>query len=174
MNNRSEVASVVLFLALALGACSKAAPRAPESAGAAEAAATPAVAATAAAAAPLPHPCTLLTAADVEEVLGAGASLTRDSESTCLLRSATADSQIGVKMAELDRDTWDGGEMMMTMDKDAKKLTDIGEGAYTYMGGNVVFAKGHAEVTVVMSLYKGSLPALDAAQIIAKKVAAAL
>jgi hypothetical protein len=42
------------------------------------------------------------------------------------------------------------------------------------MGGNIVFAKGRAQVTVIVSTYNGPMPKLEAAQIIAAKVAGAL
>lgn len=158
-------------LVIGSGACSKSAPPASDTT---QAASTPAQPPAGLSSAALPHPCTLLTATDAEEVLGPGAQVTRDSESACSLKSAKADSEIEVKIEELDRNTWDGGETMMKFDKSAKKVTGIGESGYTFMGGSIVFAKGRAEVTVIMSVYKGPMPTFEAAQIIAKKVAGAL
>jgi hypothetical protein len=107
-------------------------------------------------------------------VLGPGARTIRNSDSSCLLRSATSSSEIGVKIEELDLDAWDGGDAMMAMDSLARKVPDIGDGGYTFMGGSIVFAKGHAQVKIIMSLYGGSPPAFETAQVVARKVAAGL
>jgi hypothetical protein len=169
----SRTLSIVLTCVLVIGAvgCSKSSPPASD---ATQAASTPAQAAATSSPAALPHACTLLTVKDAEDVLGPGAQVTRGSESTCALKDARSDSEIHVTIEELDRNTWDGGETMMTMDKDAKKVTGIGEGGYTYMGGNIVFAKGRAQVTVIVSAYQGPKPKFEAAEFIAKKVAGAL
>lgn len=156
---------------LTLSGCSESAPPADD---ATPEAVQPARAATASSDGALPHPCTLLTGADAEEVLGPGANTTRNSDSSCLLRSATGSSEIGVKIEPLDLDVWDGGNTMIAMDSEARKVPDIGDGGYTFGGGNIVFAEGPAEVKIIMSLYVGSSPAFDVARVVARKVAAGL
>jgi hypothetical protein len=167
------VAMILCTLALALAACSGSAP---QSSGASEAsnAGSEQQAASQSEPAALPHPCTLLTTKDAEEVMGSGAKLTRDSETDCDLQDDTFGNILAVSIKPLDKDTWDGGEMMMTMDKEARKITDIGEGGYTFGGGTIVFKKGEAEVSVITSAYKGPKEKLEAAKIIGAKVAAAL
>ena len=169
----SRPLSIVLTCVLVIGVagCSRSAPPASDTT---QAGSTPAQPAATSSPAALPHACTLLTVKDAEEVLGPGAQVTRGSESTCALKNARSDSEIHVTIEELDRNTWDGGEMMMRMDKEAKKVTGIGDGGYSYMGGSIVFAKGRAQVTVIVSTYNGPTPKFEAAQIIAAKVAGAL
>jgi hypothetical protein len=167
---RPFVAAMTCAAVIGLVACTKAAP---SSGGAAEPAAAAAVA-PAATPSPnaLPHACDLLTAKDAEAVLGPGATVTRDSEDTCdLVTPNPLGPTVSVKIEELS-DTWDGGDTMMAMDKDARKMPDIGEGGYTYMGGSIVFKKGKAEVSVITSNYKGALSKFDAAKLIAARVAA--
>lgn len=174
MNIRSLAVFAVTCLAgFNLVACSK---PAPPSGGAAEPGSAPPAAQPAAASESkaLPHACDLLTVKDAEAVFGQGAKLVRDSEDTCDLATPNpVGPTLSVKIEELS-DTWDGGETMMAMDKEARKLPDIGEGGYTYMGGSIVFKKGHAEVSVITSNYRGSLSRFDAARLIAMKVAAAM
>jgi hypothetical protein len=169
---RPFVAAVTCAAVVSFVACTK---PAPASEGAAEPAAA-AAAAVAPAATPssnaLPHACDLLTAEDAEAVLGQGATVTRDSEDTCdLVTPNPIGPTVSIKIEELS-DTWDGGDTMMAMDRDARKLPDIGEGGYTYMGGSIVFKKGKAEVSVITSNYKGPLSKFDAAKLIAARVAA--
>jgi hypothetical protein len=168
---RPFAAAVTCAAVVSLAACTK---PAPTSEGAAEPAATTAAepAATPSSNA-LPHACDLLTAKDAEDVLGPGATVTRDSEDTCDLvtPSAPLGPTLSIKIEELT-DTWDGGDTMMAMDKNVRKLPDIGEGGYTYAGGSIAFKKGKAEVSVIMSNYKGPLSKFDAAKLIATRVAA--
>lgn len=174
MTIRRSFAFILTCLAtISLVACSTPAPPA---GGAAESAAPAAAAEPAAAPSSkaLPHACDLLTAKDAEAVLGPGATVTRDSEDTCdLVTPSPLGPTISIKIEELS-DTWDGGDMMLTMDKDAKKVPDIGEGGYTFMGGSIVFKKGRAEVSVFTTNYKGALSKFDAAKLIATRVAAAM
>jgi hypothetical protein len=170
---RPFVVAVTCLAVISLVACSK---PAPPSGGATESGSAAPASEPAAAPAPkaLPHACDLLTAKDAEAVLGPGARLIRDSEDTCdLATPSELGPTVSIKIEELS-DTWDGGDFMMTMDKEAKKLPDIGDGGYTYMGGSIVFKKGKAEISVITSNYKGSLSKLDAAKLIATKVAAAM
>jgi hypothetical protein len=170
---RLSVFAVTCLAVFNLVACSKPAPPA---GGATESGSAAPVAQPAAAPASkaLPHACDLLTAKDAEAVFGQGAKLVRDSVDTCDLATANpVGPSISVKIEELS-DTWDGGETMMAMDKDARKVPDVGEGGYTFMGGSIVFKKGHAEVSVITSNYRGSLSKFDAARLIATKVAAAM
>jgi hypothetical protein len=174
MNIRSlSVFTVTCLTCLSLVACSK---PAPPSGGAAEpgSAAPAAQPAAAPASKALPHACDLLTVKDAEAIFGQGAKLVRDSEDTCDLATANElGPTISVKIEELT-DTWDGGETMMAMDNGVRKLPDIGEGGYTYGGGSIAFKKGKAEVSVIMSNYRGSLSKFDAAKLVATKVAAAM
>lgn len=167
---RPFAAAVTCAAVVSLVACTK---PAPASEGAADSAATTAVepAATPSPNA-LPHACDLLTATDAEAVLGPGATVTRDSEDTCdLVTPNPVGPTVSIKIEELS-DTWDGGDTMIAMDKDARKLPDIGEGGYTFMGGSIVFKKGKAEVSVITSNYRGPLSKFDAAKLIAARVAA--
>ena len=162
--------SLTCLAIISLVACSKPAPPAEGAAESSPAAAAAAVPASKA----LPHACDLLTAKDAEAVLGPGATTTRDSEDTCdLVTPSPLGPTVSIKIEELT-DTWDGGDTMLTMDKEAKKLPDVGEGGYTFMGGSIVFKKGNAEVSVITSNYKGALSKFDAAKLIATRVAAAM
>ena len=167
---RPFAAAVTCAAVVSLVACTKPAPateRTAEPATAAEPAATPSPEA-------LPHACDLLTATDAEAVLGPGATVTRDSEDTCdLVTPNPLGPTVSIKIEELS-DTWEGGDTMIAMDKDARKLPDIGEGGYTYMGGSIAFKKGKAEVSVITSNYRGPLSKFDAAKLIATRVAAAM
>jgi hypothetical protein len=159
---------------VALNACSKEAPPAGGST-ATTSAGTSDQPAAAPAAKPIPHACDLLTVKDAEAVMGPGARLVRDSSDTCDLATASElGPTISVKIEELS-DTWDGGDTMAAMDKDVKKLPDIGDGGYSYMGGSIAFKKGKAEVSVITSNYRnGPLSKIDAARLVATKVAAAM
>ncbi len=165
---------VILCLAFAgLVACSTPAPTSDGAAqaGSAAPASTPAAPQ---AGKPIPHACNLLTPKDAEAVLGPGARLVRDSDTTCDLATASAlGPTVSIKIEELS-DTWDGGDFMISMDKTAQKLPEIGDGGYSYMDGSIVFKKGNAEVSVITSNYKGALSKLDAAKLIATRVAAAM
>jgi hypothetical protein len=168
--HRPLVAAITCAAVISLVACSK---PAPTSGAAGEPAAAPAAeqAATTSSKA-LPHACDLLTAKDAEAVLGAGASVKRDSEDTCdLVTPNPVGPTLSIKIEELT-DTWDGGDTMIAMDKQARKLPDIGDGGYTFMGGSIVFKKGKAEVSVITSNYRGPLSQFDAAKLIAAQVAA--
>jgi len=168
---RSLVALVLSVTATSLVGCSSPSPETSDPA------ATPAAEAAAKSApepsdALLPHGCDLLTAADAEAVLGPGAKLTRNSVVSCILETPKPiGPAIEVKIDELP-DTWDGGEMMMEFDKEARKVEGIGEGAYTFGGGTIVFKKGKAEVMVITSAYKGDMSKFDAAKLIAEKLVA--
>ena len=174
---RTITLAVACVGVVGLVACSKPAPTAGGGTAVEPGAAAPASAPAAESSSnALPHACDLLTAKDAEAVLGPGATVKRDSVSTCDL--VTSDPYglgptISIKIEELS-DTWDGGDLMMTVDKGARKLPDIGEGGYTYMGGSIVFKKGKAEVSVITSAYKGALSKFDAAKLIAERVAAAM
>jgi hypothetical protein len=122
----------------------------------------------------LPHPCTLLSQKDAEEVAGPGATLKRESVDECDIQATQWDNVLGVKIEEVDLSTWDGGETMMQFDKTAKKVAGIGESAYSFGDGNIVFKKGKAEVTVTIGAYKGPKAKADAAKYIAERVAAGL
>ncbi len=166
--DRPFVFALTCLAVISLSACTM---PAPPSGGAAESglAAPAAQPAAAPASKGLPHACDLLTAKDAEAVLGPGATVKRDSEDTCdLVTPNPLGPTVSIKIEELS-DTWDGGDFMTTMDKEARKLPDIGEGGYTYMGGSIVFKKGRAEVSVITSNYKGSLSKLDAAKLIATR-----
>jgi hypothetical protein len=171
--HRPFVFAVTCLAVVSLVACSK---PAPPSGGASESGSAPPAeqAAAAPASKALPHACDLLTVKDAEAVLGPGATLTRDSEDTCdVVTPNPVGPTLSIKIEELS-DTWDGGDFMMTMDKEVKKLPDIGDGGYTYAGGSIAFKKGKAEVSVITSNYRGPLSKFDAAKLIATKVAAAM
>jgi len=167
--------AVACVAVVGLVACSKPAPTGGGGTAAEPAAAAPASSpAVESSSGALPHACDLLTAKDAEAVLGPGATVKRDSVTTCdLVTPNPLGPSVSVKIEELS-DTWDGGDTMMMMDKEARKLPDVGEGGYTYMGGSIVFKKGKAEVSVITSNYKGALSKLDAAKLIAGRVAAAM
>ena len=170
---RPFVFAVTCLAVISLMACSKPAPPSGGASGSGSAAPSAEAAATPASKA-LPHACDLLTVKDAEAVLGPGATLTRDSEDTCdIVTPNQLGPTISIKIEELP-DTWDGGDFMMTMDKEVKKLPDIGDGGYTYMGGSIAFKKGNAEVSVITTNYRGPLSKFDAAKLIATKVAAAM
>ncbi len=172
--HRIFAVTLICLTAGALHACSKAA-SVTNNAASTTAASTAGQSDPAPVAKPLPHGCDLLTVKDAEAVMGPGARLVRDSSDTCDLATASElGPTISVKIEELS-DTWDGGDTMATMDKEVRKLPDIGDGGYSYMGGSIAFKKGRAEVSVITSNYRnGPLSKLDAARLIATRVAAAM
>jgi hypothetical protein len=123
----------------------------------------------------LPHPCTLLTAKDGEEVFGAGAQIKRNSETSCMIYGAKpADGAIAVEIEPLDPATWDGGKKStFAMFPKEKSVSGIGEDGYTFMEG-IIFRKGKAKVTVTPSAYTGSKPKAEVAKYIAEQVATRL
>lgn len=173
---RISLLLIALMLAVVAAGCSKSTPATSGAEGAnAAAPAQPPAAASAKTDEGLPHPCTLITQAVAEAVYGAGATIERDSVSACMIKSPSPrGGLLEVKIDELDTTTWDGGEMMAKFDKTVATVPGIGEGAYTYMGGSVVFRKGKAEVSVITSAYDGPMGKLDAAKFVAEKVAGAM
>ncbi len=122
----------------------------------------------------LPHPCTLLTAKDFEEVWGPGAQIKRNSDTSCTIEAPNlaADGLIGVDIEPLNPATWDGGKKAtLNMFPKEKSVSGVGEDAYTLMGA-IIFRKGRAKVTVTASAYLGPKPKADVAKSIAEKVAA--
>lgn len=168
---RVLVVACAAFVAMALVGCSRTAPPA-DGAPQAAASATPAAATSSPQA--LKHPCTLLTASDAEAVPGVGAKLKRNSDSSCILETPNPlGPVIEVKIEKLPS-TWDGGEMMMKFDREAKKVEGIGDGAYTFGGGTIIFKKGAAEVSVITSAYQGRKSKFDAAKYLAERLVAAM
>jgi hypothetical protein len=124
----------------------------------------------------LPHPCTLLTAKDAEEVFGAGAQIKRDSDTSCHIEGANliTDGLIAVDIKLIDPAAWDGGKKStFAMFPKEKSVSGIGDDAYTFMEG-IVFHKGKVEVSVVTAGYIGPKPKADIAKHIAEQVAARL
>jgi hypothetical protein len=184
---RSCCSALLLALTIAVIAavgCSSSKPAASDAAApAASAAGQPATGQPAASPAPsgektdkgFPHPCTLLTPALAESVYGAGATIERNSIDDCMIKSPKPTGGVlSVKIEELDATTWDGGEMMKKFDKTVETIPGLGEGAYSYMGGSIIFRKGKAEISVITSAYDGPMPKLDAAKLVAGKVAGAM
>jgi hypothetical protein len=172
--NSMFVMTLVVAGAVTLAGCSSSVPD--KGAGGTTQASAPAAAAAAPVAAPkaLPQACSLLTVKDAEEVLGAGATLKQDNESLCVLETPNPiGPSIDVRVEELPS-TWDGGEMMMKFDNTAKKVEGIGDAAYTFGGGTIVFKKGNVEVSVITSAYTGSKSKFEAAKLIAVKLVAAM
>ena len=180
--NRSRSLGLLLALVLVVPAvgCSSSTPATSETGKSSEpAAGQPAVAAQAASQDKtdkgLPHPCSLLTPALAEAVYGAGATIERNSIDDCMIKSPKPTGGVlSVKIEELDATTWDGGEMMKKFDKTVATIPGLGEGAYSYMGGSIIFRKGKAEISVITSAYDGPMPKLDAAKLVAGKVAGAM
>jgi hypothetical protein len=142
----------------------------PETAAAAPASA----AAPAAKPAAVPHACDLLKTEDAQAVLGPAGMVKRAGEVNCDLTTPNPlGPSIEVKIQPLS-DEWDGGETMMMLDKQAKKVPDIGDGGYTFGGGTIVFKKGAFEVSVITSVYKGDMSKYDAARLIAERLATRL
>ncbi len=161
-----------VFAVAALVACSGSSqPPAPADSGSAKAA-TAAASVQPAAGSPkgIPDPCALLTAQDSEAVLGAGATVKRNSEDSCILETPNPLGPVVEVKIEPAPDTWDGGEMMMKFDKTAGKVEGLGDGAYSYSGGSIVIKKGAAQVSVITSAYKGAMSKFDAAKLIAERV----
>jgi hypothetical protein len=170
---RFSFLAFVLIWAGSFLACSKTTPStSPNTAKSAAAPAAP-VASTSSG---LPHPCTLLTAKDTEEVFGAGAQIKRDSDTSCHIEGANlmTDGHIGVDIKLIDPATWDGGKKsVFAMFPKEKSVSGIGDDAYTFMEG-IVFHKGKVEVNVITAGYLGPKPKADVAKYIAEQVAARL
>ncbi len=165
----------VCAVAVGVLACSSSTPPAGNApAGSTETSAPASTPAAAAKPASVPHACNLLKDADAVAVLGEGASLKRDSESSCTLETPKPlGPSIEVKIEPLS-DSWDAGDMMAKFDKSVRKLPDLGDGGYTFMGGSIVFKKGPWEVTVITSTYKGDKSPYEAGRMVADRVAAAM
>ncbi len=174
MSLRRVLVVPCVLAVVALAACSSSSKAPSPAADASAKAGAPAAAASTPAdsSKPIPHPCTLLTPQDGEAVLGAGATVKRNSEDSCILETQNALGPVVEVKIEAAPDTWDGGEMMMKFDKTAKKVEGLGDGAYTYSGGSIVFKKGAAQVSVLTTAYKGAMSKFDAARLIAERVAA--
>jgi hypothetical protein len=176
---RMFVVACIFLIAIAPSGCSSSAPggnagQAPQAAASATTPAASAPAAEPAAPTLLPQACKLLTVKDAEDVLGPGATLKQDNESLCVLETPKPlGPSIDVRVGELSS-TWDGGEMMMKFDKEAKTVAGIGDGAYTFGGGTIVFKKGNLEVSVITSAYTGTKSKFDAAKLIAERLLAAM
>ena len=123
----------------------------------------------------LPHPCTLLSQKDGEEVLGAGAQIKRDSDTACIIEAANGSGgAIEVKIEPLDSDSWNAGKkMILETHSKEKSLSGIGDDADTFLGG-IMFRKGNANVSVITTAYSGAKPKAEVAKYVADKVAAGL
>lgn len=123
----------------------------------------------------LPHPCTLVTVADAEAILGPGAKIVRNSDTECDIDAQNLrDGGISIKIEPAPEDFAGDKEVTMKLDKDAKSVSGIGDGAYTFMGG-LIFVKGKAQVNVIGSAYRSKvMPHDSAVEYIAKKVIAKL
>ena len=146
---RFSFLAFVLIWAGSFLACSKYTPT--TSANSAKSAAAPAASNSSG----LPHPCTLLTAKDAEEVFGAGAQLKRHSDTTCMIEGADLlpDGLIAVTITLIDPKDWDASKktVFATYPKE-KSVSGIGDDAYTFSGG-IVFHKGKVLVNVATSGY---------------------
>jgi hypothetical protein len=170
---RFSFLAFVLIWAGSFLACSKSTP--PTSPNSAKSAAAPAASA-APTSSGLPHPCTLLTAKDGEEVFGAGAQIKRESDTSCDIQGANllTDGIIEVEIEPLDPATWDGGKQsVFAMFPKEKSVSGIGEDGYSFMGG-IIFRKGKAKVTVTTTGYLGPKPKAEVARHLAEQVAARL
>ncbi len=170
---RFSVLAFVLIWAGSFLACSKSTPStSPNTAKSAAAPAMPAASTSSG----LPHPCTLLTAKDAEEVFGAGAQIKRLSDTSCMIEGADVlpDGLIGVDIKLIDPKNWDADKkyVFATYPKE-KSVSGIGEDAYTLMDG-IVFHKGKVKVTVAANAYTGPKPKAEVAKFIAEQVAARL
>lgn len=124
----------------------------------------------------LPHPCTLVTAKDAEEIFGAGAQIKRDSDTSCHIEGANVmtDGHVAVDIKLIDPATWDGGKKsVFVMFPKEKSVSGIGDDAYTFMD-SIVFHKGKVEVNVMTGAYLGPKPKADVAKHLAEQVAARL
>lgn len=168
-----SVVTLAAALALLVVSCSKPAPPADEAAaGPAAAGQQPPAASEAKTDEGLPHPCTLITRQDALDFYGEGGKIERNSVDSCDIQSPKlAGGSIEVKIEPLDVDTWDGGAMMKQFDKSVESLPSLAEGGYTYMNACVVFRKGKASVSVIATAYDGPKPKLEAAKLLAERVA---
>ena len=124
----------------------------------------------------LPHPCTLLTAKDAEEVFGAGAQLKRHSDTTCMIEGADPlpDGLISVTITLIDPKDWDASKKnVFATFPEAKFVSGIGEDGYTFSEG-IAFHKGKVFVIVSTSGYLGPKPKAEIAKHLAEQVAAHL
>ena len=167
---RFSFLAFVLIWAGSFLACSKSTPT--TSANSAKSAAAPAASNSSG----LPHPCTLLTAKDAEEVFGAGAQLKRHSDTTCMIEGADLlpDGLIAVTITLIDPKDWDASKktVFATYPKE-KSVSGIGDDAYTFSDG-IVFHKGKVLVNVATSGYLGPKPKAEVAKHLAEQVAARL
>ncbi len=103
----------------------------------------------------LPHACDAITQDVVEKVLGPGAIMKREGD-TCTMRAADAQFlQYGIIAVQIGPVTngWDGAKhAFLTMDKNAKQLSGLGDDAYMTMN-SIFIRKGGAEVKVIGSGY---------------------
>lgn len=124
----------------------------------------------------LPHPCTLVTTADAEAILGPGATVVRDSVTTCDLQAKNIfdGGLMSIKMEPASEDWAGTKEMTMKFDDKAKSVSGIGDDAYSFMGGMII-KKGNMEINVIATAYKSKvMPKEKAVEYVAKKVIAQL
>jgi hypothetical protein len=169
---RMLVIGFVWVAAAGIIACSSSSSSSP--AGSPEKAAAAPAPSQAAATKTLPHACDILTTADAQLVFGTEGVVERAGDVDCDLKTPKLlGPSITVRIEPLP-DTWDGGDMMMQMDKTAQKVPDVGDGGYSHSGGTIVFKKGAFEVSVITSVYKGDKTKYEAAHLIAERIAARL
>lgn len=169
---RMLVVGFVWVVAAGTIACSSSSSSSSSTAGSPEkAAAAPAASQSAAADKPVPHACDVLTKEDAQAVFGPEGIVERAGDVDCDLKTPKLLGPSITVRIEPVSDTWDGGDMMMQMDKTARKVPDVGDGGYSHSGGTIVFKKGAYEVSVITSVYKGDKSKYEAAHLIAERIA---
>lgn len=114
--------------------------------------------------------CSLLTQADLEAVMGKGATTNAYKPDTeCILNGAGAMNVLTVSVTTYGGDWANVKQGFKKSDPSSKDVSGVGEDAFTFMGG-VVAKKGSRFVSVGGSLSDGPMKQEDGAKYLAEKV----
>lgn len=114
--------------------------------------------------------CSLISPADIEAVMGKGATTNAYKPDTeCILNGAEAMNVLTVSVTTYGGDWANVKQGFKKADPSSKDITGVGEDAFTFMGG-VVAKKGSRFVSVGGSLSDGPMKQADGAKFLAEKV----
>lgn len=118
--------------------------------------------------------CSLLTQADIESVMGKGATTNAYKPDTeCILNGASPMNVLTVSVTTYGGEWSNVKQGFKKMDPSSKDISGVGEDAFTYLGG-VVTKKGGRFVSVGGAITDAPMKQLDGARFLAEKVVAKL
>ncbi|HYG98524.1 MAG TPA: hypothetical protein VD837_05280 [Terriglobales bacterium] len=118
--------------------------------------------------------CSFLSPADIEAVMGKGATTNAyKPETECIINGAAAMNVLTVSVMTYGGEWSNVKQGFKKTDSSSKDITGLGEDAFTFMGG-VVAKKGGKFVSVGGALTDAPMKQLDGAKYLAEKVIAKL